>query len=275
MTKKVWFITGTSRGFGRQWALAALQRGDLVAATARDISSLNQLVETYGSAVLPLQLDVTDQEASSHAITQTYSTFGQLDVVVNNAGYGLVGAIEEVSEAQARQQMDTNFFGALWITQAALPYMRKQGHGHIIQVSSTGGIRALPGIGLYNASKWALEAISEALAQEVADFGIHVTLVEPGPYATDWGGSSLVWSEAHPAYALLREGLQEEAPPDAPLPGDPAATSQAILALVDAPTPPLRLLLGARALHITRTLYEQRLKTWEQWDDLSRAAQGN
>lgn len=274
MTKKVWFITGTSRGFGRQWAVGALQRGDLVAAAALDKSSLSELVETYGSAVLPLQLDVTDQEASYHAIARTYNTFGQLDVVVNNAGYGLVGAIEEVSEAQARLQMETNFFGALWITRAALPYMREQGHGHIVQVSSTGGIRALPGIGLYCASKWALEAISEALAQEVAEFGIHVTLVEPGPYATDWG-NSLVWSEALPAYTPLREVLLEEAPPDAPLPGDPAATTKAILALVDAAVPPLRLLLGAGALSGTRALYEQRLKTWEQWADISRAAQGN
>ncbi len=190
MAKKVWFITGSSRGFGRHWAEAALQRGDLVAATARDTSSLTGLVETYGDAVLPLQLDVTDQVAARDTVAQTHKTFGRLDVVVNNAGYGLAGELEEVSEEQARAQMETNFFGALWITQAVLPYMREQGSGHIVQVSSIGGICTYPGFSLYHASKWALEGMSESLAQEVAGFGIHVTLVEPGPFATDWAGSS-------------------------------------------------------------------------------------
>jgi NAD(P)-dependent dehydrogenase (short-subunit alcohol dehydrogenase family) len=230
MARKVWFITGSSRGLGRHWANAALQRGDLVAATARDINSLIGLTEAYGDAALPLQLDV----------------------VVNNAGYGLAGAVEEVSEAQVRAQLETNFFGALWITQAALPYLREQRSGHIVQVSSIGGILTYPGVSLYCASKWALEAISEALAQEVAGFGVHVILVEPGPFATDWAGSSLVWANAHPA-----------------------AATQAIVALVDDPTPPLRLFLGADALDATRAAYEQRLKAWEQWDDVARAAQGD
>jgi NAD(P)-dependent dehydrogenase (short-subunit alcohol dehydrogenase family) len=272
MAKKVWFITGCSRGFGRYWAEAALQRGDLVAATARNTDSLTGLVETYGDAVLPIQLDVTDRLAALNAITRTHDTFGRLDIVVNNAGYGLFGAIEEVSEEQARAQMETNFFGALWITQAVLPYMREQRSGHILQVSSIGGIAAFPNVGLYNASKWALEAISESLSQEVAEFGIHITLVEPGGFDTDWRGSSSAHAELSPVYDAMRKNRN---PRPAGNPGDPAATAKAILTLVDLDTPPLRLFLGAAPLGIARAAYERRLKTWEQWDDVSKAAQGN
>jgi NAD(P)-dependent dehydrogenase (short-subunit alcohol dehydrogenase family) len=273
MAQKVWFITGSSRGFGRHWTQAALQRGDLVAATARDTSSLSGLSATYGAALLPLQLDVTDRAAARDAVAKTYTTFGRLDVVVNNAGYGLAGAVEEVSEEQARAQLETNFFGPLWITRAALPYLRAQGSGHIVQVSSIGGILTYPGVSLYCASKWALEAISEALAQEVAGFGIHVTLVEPGPFATDWAGRSLVWAQSHPAYIAQRAALRSDMA-DTSAAGDPAATAQAILALVDASNPPLRLFLGVDILEATRAAYAQRLTTWEQWDDVARAAHG-
>lgn len=274
MTQKVWFVTGSSRGFGRYWTEAALQRGDLVAATARHVESLTELVEKYGKAVLPLQLDVTDRDAASHAVARTYETFGRLDIVVNNAGYGLFGAIEEVSEEEARAQMETNFFGALWVTQAALPYLRQQGSGHLLQVSSIGGVAAFPGLGLYHASKWALEAFSDALAQEVAGFGIHVTLIEPGGFDTDWKGSSAVWADVLPAYAPLRDVRQQQRASGVAA-GDPAATTQAILALVDTPNPPLRLFLGAAPLGVVRAVYEQRLKSWEEWDNVSRSAQGN
>jgi len=274
MAKKVWFITGSSRGFGRHWAEAALQRGDLVAATARDTSSLTGLVETYGEGVLPLQLDVTDQVAARDTVAQTHKTFGRLDVVVNNAGYGLAGELEEISEEQARAQMEANFFGALWITQAVLPYMREQGSGHIVQVSSIGGICTYPGFSLYHASKWALEGMSESLAQEVAGFGIHVTLVEPGPFATDWAGSSLVWADSLPAYATVDEAFRNDMA-DTSNAGDPAATSKAILALVDAAMPPLRLFLGVGMLDVARATYAQRLKIWERWEEVARAAQGN
>src|SRR5208282_4450277 len=187
---KTWFITGTSRGFGREWTKAALGRGDKVAATARNTDSIRDLVNEYGDSILPLRLDVTDRDADFAAVKQAHEHFGRLDVVVNNAGYGLFGAIEEVSEVQARAQMETNLFGALWVTQAALPFMRAQGSGHIIQVSSIGGVNAFPTVGLYHASKWALEGFSQSLAAEVASFGIKVTIVEPGGYATDWGGPS-------------------------------------------------------------------------------------
>src|ERR1700712_3933980 len=160
---KVWFITGASRGFGREWAIAALERGDSVAATARDTATLADLVEKFGEAILPIRLDVDDREADLAAVQQAHDRFGRLDVVVNNAGFGQFGMIEEISEAEARAQFETNVFGALWITQAALPYLRAQGSGHIVKVSSIGGISAFPNIGIYNASQWALEGISQAL----------------------------------------------------------------------------------------------------------------
>src|SRR5579859_3724474 len=189
---KVWFITGTSRGFGRVWAEAALARGDRVAATAREVSALAPLMARYGDRIAPLTLDVTDRAAAIEAVAFAHDRFGRLDVVVNNAGYGQFGTIEEVSESEARAQIETNLFGALWVTQAALPFMRAQRSGHILQVSSIGGVNAFPTLGLYHASKWALEGFSQSLAAEVAGFGIKVTLIEPGGYATDWSGPSAV-----------------------------------------------------------------------------------
>ncbi len=180
MPAKIWFITGASRGIGREWTIAALERGDNVAATARDTSTLDDLGAKYGEALLPLQLDVTDRDADLAAVRRAHDHFGRLDVIVNNAGYGQFGMVEELSEADIRQQLETNLFGALWITQAALPFLRAQGSGHILQVSSIGGISAFQNVGAYHASKWALEGISQSLAQEVAGFGIKVTIIEPG-----------------------------------------------------------------------------------------------
>src|SRR6201989_2653720 len=201
--EKTWFITGTSRGFGREWAKAALERGDRVAATARDPSTLDDLAAEHGDALLALALDVTDRDADFAAVRRAHEHFGRLDIVVNNAGYGQFGMVEELSEADARDQIETNLFGALWVTQAALPFLRAQGSGHIIQVSSIGGISACSNVGIYNASKWGLEGFSQALAQEVADFGIHVTLIEPGGFSTDWGGSSARHAEPLDAYAEM------------------------------------------------------------------------
>ena len=175
---KTWFITGTSRGFGREWAIAALERGDRVAATARNLASLDNLVATYGDAILPIALDVTDRDADFAAVKRAHEHFGRLDIIVNNAGYGHFGMVEEVSEAEIRAQLETNVLGALWVTQAALPYLREQGSGHILQVSSIGGISAFMNTGAYHASKWALEGLSQSLSQEVADFGVKVTLIE-------------------------------------------------------------------------------------------------
>lgn len=206
---KTWFITGASRGFGREWAIAALDRGDSVAATARDTSTLDDLVAKYGDLLLPITLDVTDRDADFAAVREAHDRFGRLDVVVNNAGYGQFGMVEELSEQELRDQLETNLFGALWVTQAALPFMREQGSGHIIQVSSIGGVSAFPNVGAYHASKWALEGISQALAQEIAGFGIKVTIVEPTGYSTDWGGSSARHATPLPAYDSMREAAAE------------------------------------------------------------------
>src|ERR1700728_2073182 len=234
---KTWFITGTSRGFGREWAIAALERGDQVAATARKLASLDDLVATYGDAILPIALDVTDRDADFAAIKRAHEHLGRLDIIVNNAGYGHFGMVEEVSEAEIRAQLETNVLGALWITQAALPYLREQGSGHILQVSSIGAISAFPRTGAYHASKWALEGLSQSLAQEVAGFGIKVTLIEPGGFATDWAGPSAKNAAHRPA----SDGVGERALAARARrfsPGDPVATRAAVLTLVDAPEPP-------------------------------------
>jgi len=272
---KIWFITGTSKGFGRIWAEAALERGDKVAATARNADSVADLAEKYGEEnALPIALDVTDRSGVEAAVKQAHEHFGRLDVVVNNAGYGLFGSIEEVTEEQARDQIETNLFGALWVTQAALPILREQGSGHVIQVSSVGGVYAFPGIGLYHASKWALEGFSQSLAGEVADLGIKVTIVEPGGFSTDWAGPSSVRAEELDAYQPVRDANAKRfSNPDAV--GDPEATGPAILEVVDADEPPLRIFFGATPLDLVREDYAQRVETWEQWDDLSKRAHGN
>jgi NAD(P)-dependent dehydrogenase (short-subunit alcohol dehydrogenase family) len=272
---KTWFITGASRGFGREWAIAALERGDSVAATARDTATLDDLVQRFGDAVLPLRLDVTDRAAGVAAVRQAAERFGRLDVVVNNAGYGQFGMIEEISESEARAQFETNLFGALWITQAALPIMRAQGSGHVLQISSIGGISAFPNIGIYNASKWALEGLSQALAQEVAGFGIKVTIVEPAGYSTDWGGASAKHAAEDPAYDEFRVAAAEQRARRLATPGDPTATRDALLQLVDAEDPPLRVFLGDGPLAIATRDYESRLATWREWEPLSVAAHGH
>jgi NAD(P)-dependent dehydrogenase (short-subunit alcohol dehydrogenase family) len=272
---KTWFITGTSRGFGREWAAAALDRGDRVAATARDTSSLDELVDKYGDAIFPIALDVNDREADFAAVAAAYEHFGRLDVVVNNAGYGHFGFIEEISEEEARAQLETNLFGALWVSQAALPFLREQGSGHIIQVSSIGGISAFPMVGIYHASKWALEGFSQTLAQEVAGFGIHVTLIEPGGFTTDWAGDSASHSEPLAAYDETREKTQQWRAQRNAKPGDPAASAVAILEIVDAEAPPLRVFFGAAPLEIAKADYASRLETWEKWNHVALAAQGS
>lgn len=275
MSEKVWFITGTSRGFGREWAIAALDRGDRVAATARNADSLIELVQKYGDAVLPIALDVTDKDAAIAAVGRAHEHFGRLDVVINNAGYGHFGFVEEITEEEARAQMETNFFGALWVTQAALPFLRAQGSGHIIQVSSIGGISAFPLVGIYHASKWALEGLSQALAQEVSGFGINVTLVEPGGFSTDWSGSSSKTSAPIADYEELHEVVAAARKARFTAPGDPIATRSAILKVVDADRPPLRIFFGESPLGIAKADYAGRIALWEEWNDVSVEAQGS
>jgi NAD(P)-dependent dehydrogenase (short-subunit alcohol dehydrogenase family) len=275
LPSKTWFITGTSRGFGKEWAIAALERGDKVAASARNTAAVEDLVDRFGEAVVPLELDVTDRSAVLAAVRRAHDHFGQLDVIVNNAGYGQFGMVEELTEAEARQQIETNLFGALWVTQAALPYLRAQGSGHFIQVSSIGGISAFPNIGMYHASKWALEGISQSLAQEVAGFGIKVTLVEPGGFATDWAGPSARHATPNPDYDRFRDQFQAARQSRmAHGPGDPVATREAILTIVDAEEPPLRVFFGVSPLNIATADYESRLATWRAWEPVSIAAHG-
>lgn len=269
---KTIFITGASRGFGKIWAEAFLKRGDKVAATARNLDTLKDLKATYGDALLPLQLDVTNRQDAFDAVNKAKEYFGHIDVLINNAGYGLVGTVEEATEEEARNQIEANVFGLLWVTQAVLPIMRAQGNGHILQVSSVLGIATLPVLGVYNASKWAVEGLSETLATEVKGFGIDVTIIEPNGFSTDWFGSSAVRSQAIPAYdgvkATFQEGLVDD------IFGIPEATAEAVLKVVDSPNPPLRLFLGKVAEPWAKQVYAERLATWEAWSDVAAKAHG-
>jgi NADP-dependent 3-hydroxy acid dehydrogenase YdfG len=273
ISHQVWFITGASKGFGYVWTEAALARGDRVAAAARNIASLDGLKDKYDDKLLALSLDVGDKKAVDAAVEKAHKQFGRVDIVINNAGYGLFGAIEEVSEAEARAQIETNLFGALWVTQAALPIMRTQKSGHIIQISSIGGVWAVPTVGLYHASKWGLEGFSQALASEVKDLGIKVTIVEPGGFATEWGTTSAHHAKQLPAYDAARASLANVRTDSTP--GDPKATASALFRIVDAAEPPLRVFFGDAGLPMIKQEYARRIATWEKWNDVSQEAQGN
>jgi NADP-dependent 3-hydroxy acid dehydrogenase YdfG len=273
MSQKVWFITGSSRGFGRVWADAALKRGDKVAATARTLESIADLKDKYGESVLTLELDVTEPDEVRAAVAQAHAHFGKLDVVLNNAGYSLVGTIEEANADDVRALYETNIFGTLSVIQAALPILREQGSGHIIGISSTLGLVAMPVIGYYCSSKWAFEAIHESLAMEVKPFGVKVTIVEPGAYATQFGSpTSLKFSAGLDIYADMKAKLFERLKTSER--GDPEATPEAMFKLVDAENPPLRLFLGSQNLPWVRGAYADRLATWEEWASVANSAQG-
>lgn len=272
-SKKVWFITGSSRGFGRVWTEAALQRGDKVAATARRLDSIADLKEKYGDQVLLLELDLTQPAQAKSAIKAAHKHFGKLDIVFNNAGYSLVGTIEEASIGEIRTLYETNVLGAVSVIQAALPLLREQGHGHILGTSSTLGNVAYPVIGYYCSSKWAFEAIHESLATEVKQFGIKVTIIEPGAYATEFGSpESLKFANKLDVYDDLKGEIMERIKNMER--GNPKATPEAIFKVVDAEHPPLRLFLGNRSLPEVKMAYSERLKTWEAWAPVSNAAQG-
>jgi NAD(P)-dependent dehydrogenase (short-subunit alcohol dehydrogenase family) len=271
-SNRVWFITGTSRGFGRVWAEAALKRGDKVAATARNLASIVDLKEKYGENVLTLELDVTRPDQVNETVAKAHAHFGRLDIILNNAGYAVVGTIEETSADDVRAQYETNIFGALSVIRAALPLLRKQGSGHIMGVSSSLGHVTMPVIGYYCSSKWAFEAIHESLAAEVKPFGIKVTIIEPGAYATEFGSQeSLKFAAGLDIYtdfkAQFFEGLKSMEK------GDPDATPDALFKIADAETPPLRFFLGNN-LPWVREVYSDRMKTWEAWESVSSAAQG-
>lgn len=270
---KVWFITGSSRGFGRIWTETALQRGDKVAATARNLDGIADFKEKYGDHVLTLALDVTQPDQVLAAVQTAHKHFGKLDIVINNAGYSLVGTIEESTADEIRALYDTNILGPVSVIQAVLPIMREQGYGHILGISSSLGHNVLPIIGYYCSSKWAFEAIYEALAAEVKPFGINVTIVEPGAYATEFGTQESLKFSGHLAqYDALRTsvftniGKFEK--------GNPKATAKAILSVVDAAQPPLRMFLGKQNLDEVKQTYAERIGIWEAWQDVAAEAQG-
>jgi len=269
--EKTWFITGASRGFGRIWAEAALKRGDKVTATARRLEDVADLKERFGDAVLPMALDVTDSEQVPQVVQRAYKHFGRLDVLVNNAGTSLFAATEEAGDQQIRDLFDANYLGMVRVLRSALPLLRKQGNGHILGVSSGLGITALPLIGFYCATKWAVEALHESLAQEVKPFGIRVTLVEPGAYATDFGKSGQIADALEPYAEFRKQFLTRLANLER---GDPEATAEAVLKLVDTNDPPLRLGLGNTILPRARDAYRERLATWEAWEEVSNGAMG-
>ncbi|OAS15417.1 oxidoreductase [Paenibacillus oryzisoli] len=269
---KVWFITGSSRGFGRSLAEAVLAKGDKLVATARKPEQLADLAYRYGSQIHIVQLDVNRFEQAQAAIKAAFETFGRLDVLVNNAGYGNVSSIEETSMEDFRAQVETNLWGVINVTKAALPLLREQGNGHIIQFSSIGGRIGAPGLAPYQAAKWAVEGFSEVLAKEVNQLGIKVTLIEPGGFRTDWAGSSMQQVEPRDEYKntvgymmkYFRENTGKEK-------GDPVKAAQAIITIVGEENPPLRLLLGSDAVELANAMDNGKLEETKRWEKLSRS----
>jgi NAD(P)-dependent dehydrogenase (short-subunit alcohol dehydrogenase family) len=263
----VWFITGASTGFGRKLAEAVLAKGDRVVATARNPETVADLERQNPSHARAVRLDVTDLAQVKASVQAAISAFGRIDVLVNNAGYGLLGAVEEVSDAQIRQQFETNLFGLLNVTRTVLPLLREQKSGHILNVTSVGGQVSFPTFGMYHGTKYAIEGISESLAKEVAGFGIKVTIVEPGGFKTDFATRSLVQAERIPAYLPLYEALLKAF--EGGVYGDPARAAQAMIQAVEADEPPLRLALGADALHIIREKLHSELEEYKRWEHVT------
>jgi NAD(P)-dependent dehydrogenase (short-subunit alcohol dehydrogenase family) len=272
MTAKVWLITGSSRGFGRAIAEAALSRGDHVVATARNPESVVDLVAGHPGRAVAVALDVRDPEAASAALDAGVSAFGRVDIVVNNAGYADFGSIEEIPQDSFRAQVETNLFGVVNVSRAAIAVFRKQGQGRFIQFSTIGGRRAAgPGLAAYTAAKHGVEGFSGVLAAETAPFGVKVTLVEPGGFRTDWAGSSMhVYEPGEPYQATLgsllsfwRSGITPQ--------GDPAKAAAVILQVADMEEPPLRLPLGSDAVAMIRQADEEKLADIARWESLSRS----
>lgn len=268
---RTWVITGTSTGFGRLLAEEVLKTGDNVVATARRVEQVADLEQRHPDHALALSLDVTSQPQVDAAVAAALQRFGRVDVLVNNAGYGVTGAIEEVSDAELQPMYATNVFGLLRVTRAFLPQLRQQRSGHILNLSSIGGLTASPGWGLYQSTKFAVEGLSEALAQELAPLGIRVTIIEPGPFRTDFLGRSGVEAQTRiddyrstadnaRAYRAEQHGRQ---------PGDPLKAVQAMIQVVDSPNPPLRLLLGAGALKRVRRKLEDWQKEIAAWEPVT------
>jgi NAD(P)-dependent dehydrogenase (short-subunit alcohol dehydrogenase family) len=271
MSSQVFFLTGSSRGLGRQIAEAALAAGHRLIATARRPGSLADLADRYGSQILPLPLDVTDAAAAEAAVAAGTEAFGRIDVVVNNAGYANLGAVEDITLDDFRAQVDANLFGVVNVTKAALPVLRAQGGGHLIQVSSIGGRLATPGLSAYQAAKWAVGGFSEVLAREVGPLGIKVTVLEPGGMRTDWAGSSmqvLPISEPYRQTVGAMARVHHDLGSDSSL-GDPAKVAQVVLMVSGMDSPPLRLILGSEAYAYAIAAATARAESDAAWHDLT------
>lgn len=267
---RTWFITGASRGLGRAFAEAALAAGDRVVGVARDVTPLADLVAAADGRLVTFPLDVADRAAVFAGVQRAFEAFGRLDVVVNNAGGVVLGMLEELTEQQARDHLDVNFFGALWVSQAVVPLLREQGSGHILQVSSMGSAGGFAATGVYSAGKAALDAMTEALAMEVERFGIAVTIVQPGGYETGLFTTGLTMTDQNPAYAPVRAWLEEmwSESTDA----DPASAAAVVVRLVDMDEPPKRIILGDAAFDMVADLVAARTAELVKWEDLSRQA---
>lgn len=268
---RVWFITGASSGLGYEFTKKALESGDKVVGVARNIEKLNELKYQFEGMLLPLSLDVTDRSAVSATVETAIKHFGRLDIVINNAGNMVMGMIEEFSEDEVRSQMEPNFFGAVWVSQAVMPYLRTQGSGHIIQISSIGGLITGPMSGIYSASKFALEGFSEALAQEAAHFGVKVSIVEPGGYWTNLY-LKMSFTTQNKEYDSLREKLAQQNSTES-VDSDPKLAAEAIMKLVNSENPPLRLILGSLVYDLAVENAEKRISTWKEWESVSRSAE--
>jgi len=266
-------ITGAARGLGFEFARAALERGDSVVATARNTGPLAELAAGAEDRALVATLDVTDREAVSETVARALERFGRLDVAINNAGYGIHGAVEELGEEELRAQLETNFFGPLWVMQAVLPAMRAQGSGHIINVSSTAGGAGFPLVGGYSASKFALEGLSECLALEAAAFGVHVTIVEPSDFRTGFRDACHKRANPIAAYeeAFAADLDRLSARHSGSEAGDPRRAALALLELIDDPNPPLRFLLGNRAFDVLSGHHRTQLQEWAGQESLARS----
>jgi NAD(P)-dependent dehydrogenase (short-subunit alcohol dehydrogenase family) len=269
---RVWLITGCSAGFGREIALAALAAGDRVLATARRPETLAGLRDRGGDRVRTAALDVTDAGQVEAAVKTALEEFGRIDVVVNNAGNGSVGAVEELTLEELRALMEVMFFGAVAVTKAVLPHLRAQGSGTVVQISSMGGQLSMPGFGAYSAAKYALEGLSEALAAEVAPFGVRVLVVEPGAFRTEFGGGRMHRSRTIDAYAVSTSGTRDAVESmDGTQPGDPAKAAAAIVRAVGSADAPLHLALGADAVEAIRAQHEALAADLAAWEEVSRS----
>ncbi|HLJ25067.1 MAG TPA: oxidoreductase [Candidatus Acidoferrales bacterium] len=270
----VWFITGCSTGFGRELAKLVLDRGFRAVVTARDPGQIQDLAANRDGRALALKLDVTDRTQVETAVKQAEAKFGSIDVLVNNAGFGYVGALEESDETEVRSMVETNFFGLARMIHVVLPGMRRRRHGSIVNISSIGGLVGFPGVGYYNASKFAVEGLSESLAKEVAPLGISVLVVEPGPFRTDWAGRSLKASSHQiPEYAetagKFRQAITGNSGKQA---GDPVRAGEAIIKALESSKPPLRLLLGKSALDRALIKMEQLQNDVDAWKETTLSA---